>query len=437
MILIAISLWCFSFYIVLNNYKLFNTKLLKIVISIFLSVSFLSYSFSLSLFTGMNFMLYQILFIVTPVIFCIINYKFFKTILNEGDSKNIKLLNSELIIILFCLILFSSMFFFNSLRWGKWDAWAIWSLHAKFLYFDDQFVNLFTNNIEWTHPDYPLMLPSIIASIWKSIGIVSPMVPLFISYFTSLSLLLLVLSSFFEFKLKTLGILCFIVILSSILLDYFGSLQGSDTLLSTFILIPIVLMNHINKEKPIFYLILIGFFAATNGWIKNEGLIFFVIFFLFFSFSNIKRIKNIVFFLLGALIPLLFIIYFKTYYAPVNDLINDSSIDSLNKLTEFNRYFTIYDYILEKVVYKNSLLIILLISAIALDYKYCLTFGFKVIISLFIIYIFVYVLTPLELEWHLNSSVDRIIHHISPAIIYTIFFYFSKKYEVVLSKKAS
>ena len=147
-------------------------------------------------------MLYQILFIVTPVIFCIINYKFFKTILNEGDSKNIKLLNSELIIILFCLILFSSMFFFNSLRWGKWDAWAIWSLHAKFLYFDDQFVNLFTNNIEWTHPDYPLMLPSIIASIWKSIGIVSPMVPLFISYFTSLSLLLLVLSSFFEFKLK-------------------------------------------------------------------------------------------------------------------------------------------------------------------------------------------------------------------------------------------
>tara|TARA_R110002073_G_scaffold26889_1_gene87530 strand:+ start:3678 stop:4991 length:1314 start_codon:yes stop_codon:yes gene_type:complete len=437
MILIAILFSCFSFYILLDNFKLFNNKLLKIVISIFLSVSFLSFSFSLSLFTGMNFTLYQILFLITPIIYCIVNYKYFTAIFKKVDSTNFKLLNSELAIILFCLVLFTSMFFFNSLRWGRWDAWAIWSLHAKFLYFNDQFASLFTNNIIWTHPDYPLMLPSLIASIWKSLGIISPMVPLFISYFTAICLLLLVLSSFFEFRFKTLGIISFIVVLSSILLDYFSSSQYSDTLLSVFILIPIVLKNHFDKNKSLFFLILIGFFAATNGWIKNEGVIFFVIFFLFFSFDNIKKIKNIIYFLLGALIPLLFIIYFKTHYAPVNDLVNATSIDSLNKLTEINRYSTIYDYLLEKVIYKNSLLIILLISAIAIDYKYCLTFDFKVIISLFIIYFLVYVLTPHGLEWHLRTSVDRIIHHISPAIIYTIFFYFSQKYEVIFAKITS
>ena len=52
-------------------------------------------------------------------------------------------------------------------RWGGADAWAIWTFHAKYLFYDNWY-ELLQNYIDLTHPDYPLFLPSLITIFWKA-----------------------------------------------------------------------------------------------------------------------------------------------------------------------------------------------------------------------------------------------------------------------------
>jgi len=55
---------------------------------------------------------------------------------------------------------------------GKWDAWAIWNMHARFIfrggeYWRDAFSALLAPK---HHPDYPLMLPLTVSRGWTYIG---------------------------------------------------------------------------------------------------------------------------------------------------------------------------------------------------------------------------------------------------------------------------
>jgi hypothetical protein len=52
---------------------------------------------------------------------------------------------------------------------GEWDAWAIWNLHARFLFRGgEEWRDLLT--IGWSQPDYPLLLPASVARLWAYAG---------------------------------------------------------------------------------------------------------------------------------------------------------------------------------------------------------------------------------------------------------------------------
>ena len=53
-------------------------------------------------------------------------------------------------------------------KYGSWDAWAMWNMHAKFLYHPELWKQLFTSNLTYSSLDYPLMLPSVVAFFWNS-----------------------------------------------------------------------------------------------------------------------------------------------------------------------------------------------------------------------------------------------------------------------------
>ncbi len=47
---------------------------------------------------------------------------------------------------------------------GNWDAWAIWNMHARFLYRGGaSWRVLFSPELAYSHPDYPLLLPELVA----------------------------------------------------------------------------------------------------------------------------------------------------------------------------------------------------------------------------------------------------------------------------------
>jgi hypothetical protein len=59
-----------------------------------------------------------------------------------------------------------------------WDAFAIWNLHARFLFLGrDHWRDVFTGLLPGLHPDYPLLLPAAVAHFWTYLGADDPGVP--------------------------------------------------------------------------------------------------------------------------------------------------------------------------------------------------------------------------------------------------------------------
>jgi len=367
-------------------------------------------------------MLFQILFVTTPLLFIVYKFK------QVRDSLNFKtdIKPKELILILTSILCFTVLFFLSTKRWGNWDAWAIWSLHAKYLTFDTDFVLLFSENINWSHPDYPLMLPSIIGSIWKSLSTDSALVPAFISYIFSLTFLLTIVSSLRQLNLNTFSVIALLIFCFTNILIPFGNTQYADTLLSLFILLPIVLLNHLNSDNQKPYLFLIGFFVASCSWIKNEGIVYLIIFSILFLIYHFNKKKHIIYYAFGVSVPLLFLIFFKLKYAPSSDLIADSNSNTFMQLFDINRYVFIIKYTFKTIFSSYSLIIVLLGIVIVFNRKYFKSFSFQIIACLFITYFMVYVLTPKNLEWHLNTSLTRLLHHIFPVLIYIALISFGK-----------
>ena len=51
---------------------------------------------------------------------------------------------------------------------GRWDAWLIWNMHARFLFRGgDHWRDAFASGLDWSHWDYPLLLPLAIARSWN------------------------------------------------------------------------------------------------------------------------------------------------------------------------------------------------------------------------------------------------------------------------------
>jgi len=272
------------------------------------------------------------------------------------------------------------------------------------------------------------MLSSIIAVFWKSFNNQSPIIPLIISYIISLSILIITTASFIEKSYVKRGLIFLIIFSTSsiIMFHSYGSSQYSDTLLSLFILLPFVLLNHIPKLGNNLIIFLIGFFAASSGWIKNEGLVFFLIFSFFFFIYRDRDKKTFISYTLGALIPLTIIAVFKIYFAPSNEIITGQNEAFYIKLFDVSRHITILRYFIFNIISESALLLILTIISIV-KFKYYRFFAFIVITTLLLSYYTVYLLTPYDLSWHLRTSFDRLLFQLSPALVYTIFNNIEKK----------
>src|SRR5688572_29095539 len=66
---------------------------------------------------------------------------------------------------------------------GEWDAWAIWNLHARFLFRGgEHWRDMFTGELFWSHTDYPFLLPAVLAGGWTLAGEETTTVPMFFTF---------------------------------------------------------------------------------------------------------------------------------------------------------------------------------------------------------------------------------------------------------------
>ena len=319
------------------------------------------------------------------------------------------------------VLLLTLLFIGHTRKWGGWDSFAIWTLHAKFLFYDQHWTMYFSDRMSWSHPDYPLMLPSLIAFFWKSLGAISASIPAILCLAVLIAVPLTVFSGVYQKNnvlFAYIGLVVFIVDGSYIDL---ASAQYADTLLALFILFSFLLYKKLDEAgSGLSYLI--GFIAAGAAWVKNEGQMFFVCFSLVFFLFQLRKPRRLVQYFLGALVPFAVLVSFKLFYAPPGDLINAARIpDIKSDLREPERYRIVAEGLFTTVWHKFWLILVLLVPCILLRAgrrRFFRSFSLCVLLLCLAAYFFIYITTPNDLHWHLASSADRIIHQLYPAVIF-------------------
>lgn len=342
--------------------------------------------------------------------------------LSSGLSLRIFSIRTKVcsVAVLAIIIYLSSAFISYSGRWGRWDARAIWTLHALFLTDPRHWADQFTDTISWSHPDYPLMLPSFVAMFWRTLGTTDAVVPCAISYIVFLFVLLVVAYSLMGNNRWILGIAALVAF--KFVNDYilWAASQGADSLLSLFILMPLVLQRWNEKNENSKLLFLMGFIAGFAGWVKNEGVSFTLIFSLAMIWQYRRAPKLLMHYAGGLVLPVLVILVFKIHYAPSNDIIGGQGQSIFSKLSDLHRY------LLTARFFANNFLLLypLLIGVVILiflkgidrlgDPQLC------VLIAMVVVYYFIFIITPRDLAWHLETASERLFLQLFPAFVYAL-----------------
>jgi hypothetical protein len=188
-----------------------------------------------------------------------------------------------------------------------------------------------------------------------------------------------------------------------------------------------------------------GAAAGLCAWTKNEGMTFCLYahlclaIVLFFSDGLRTILKKISCFALGASIGLLPTAHFKLMYAASNDLLRESQ-GAADRFFDLPRYEKIYDYFL--VQYQSMftpLAMCLVFSLLGFRWrdinKRFLSFFLILYCAVMMTFFFVYVTTPHELEWHLQTSADRLFMQTYP-FVYAGFFLLLPRLETVHARLA-
>jgi hypothetical protein len=347
----------------------------------------------------------------------------------------------------------SFIFAFLKAPHGKWDAWLIWNMHARFLYRSGEaWREVFSGGMDWSHWDYPLLLPLSLVRSWKYMGEESLYIPAAFALFFFLLTLGLLLCALAHLRGRNQGCLGAMILLGTPFFIVMGASQFADVPLAFFILATLVLLSW-QARSPDNHpgaLILAGLASALGAWTKNEGLLFFGIvagtLFVGSVYTGGWRsaLNRAVRFLAGALPALLLVIYFKTELSPTNDLMAGFGPAAvMAKLTDFGRYAeTAKAFFITGISFTqglidvrvgmhlnpgavNVLLLIgyLFLAGVRIDGRDRIgLIRSAAILGLMLIgYFFVYVLTPLDLGYHLATSLNRLFLQLWPSFIFLFF----------------
>jgi hypothetical protein len=337
---------------------------------------------------------------------------------------------------------------------GDYDAWATWNLRARFLargtaHWRDAFVDTQSHN--HANLDYPLLLPSTIAIAWKYAGFEPVSVPMVVAFIFTFSSVGLVCSSLTFLRTKRIGYLGGIVLLGVSSFTDLGTWQYADVVVGFFVLSTIAMLSIYDTspdEQNHVLLILTGATAGFCAWTKNEGLLFLLLVLGVQLSSSIVR-KGWTLFaqeakaIMSGLLPVLAILlYFKLAVGPANSWVspvNNSAGNpiqyflepgtKIQKLTDISRYWMIARTMAGEIVRLGGrtvgitpLLLLHLFSAKvkrkdAVDVQT----GIAILALMMAGYFFVYLVTPLNLAYHLRTSLSRLLLQLWPSFVFVVF----------------
>lgn len=333
------------------------------------------------------------------------------------------------------------IFYFDSIKepHGLWDAFNYWNLKAKLISrAPGDWPLLFHQMIsDDFHPDYPLLQTGYVARCWLFMKNESVWGPIVVSSIFTFCTIGLLASSVRILTNKINGLIAGLILLATPFYMTMGDSQYADNTVGFFYLATVVLLTFARKEpsnKPLLF-IATGIMAGLSAWSKNEGLLFIAclfcsqIFLLFFK--NYRELfMELKYLFLGMLPVLILIAYHKIAIAPPNDIVSAQGMQTLVKIGDYSRYKTIFKWWLEqfktfgKWVLNPWWLFLFGILYKGIDFKKNRNnlISFLILLILMLMgFFFIYIISPLDLEFHLSTSLHRLFFQLFPTFIFIYF----------------
>jgi hypothetical protein len=315
---------------------------------------------------------------------------------------------------------------------GGWDAFAMWNLKARFLFLGgDQWRHLFSveNRL---HLDYPLLLSGFIARCWSYVGDDPVVIPAIVAAVFTFSTVGLMYSTLVVLRGKSQGVLAGIMLLCNPSFIREGASQYADIPLGYYILLATVLVIFHGRENNKSSLALAGIAVGLAAWTKNEGILFVVAFAVAHLTTTLytQGIRNYFSQLMNlscGLFPVLaVVIFFKLWYAPPSNFIFTEGLGpALEKIFQASRHLIIMKYILVVFILFGGLLLIFYwgLAGLKIEKKEISAIIFSIIMLSIMLagYYFIYLTTAFPLDWHLGTSLNRVLLQIWPLLIFTFF----------------
>ena len=316
---------------------------------------------------------------------------------------------------------------------GGWDTRFFWTLKAKFFFRSPaDWQGMFSPKLFWSHPDYPLLLPGILAWGWHWLGQESLLWGPIVSLGFYLSCVFLVVWYLRTYVSSFAGWLAgsFLLVLEPYL---FWSLQQyADVPLSFFMTACVlVLVTALRSEQNRLFF-LSGLMGGLAAWTKNEGLFFLVeVTFLLGIYCAISCRANrrnawkpSAWFAWGTLLPLLAIILLKTFLGTTGDYILGSK-RTLHDYTHlifagwdrtsliFQAYFI---YMKSFATWKGTW-ILFAVASFILGFRKKLEidgYAWGIFLAVLLInlgYLLALHITPYDIKFQIQTALDRLLLH--------------------------
>jgi hypothetical protein len=159
---------------------------------------------------------------------------------------------------------------------GDEGAWSIWNLRARFLFRAGGFWrDAFSSDLSWTHPDYPLLLPALVALCWKLSRQESTAAPIAIAFLFSFGTAGLLAGTLGALRGKIYALLAATILLGTASFVALSAALYGDVPLSFYILAAIAMLCLQDRHPDnLRFSALAGLMAGFAAWTRNDGLIF-------------------------------------------------------------------------------------------------------------------------------------------------------------------
>ena len=303
---------------------------------------------------------------------------------------------------------------------GGWDAWSIWNLRARFLAAGDLPQRAWSPALTASHPEYPLGVSAFVARCWAYAGSTGEAAPAATSYLFFLALFSIVTGGLAVYRGRSLGLLAGLALLGTPALLHEVIAQYADIPLACY-MAGATMLALLDRPR------LAGLLAGLAAWTKDEGALFLAIFLIAMAVARRKQLLRAA----AAAIPGAFLaVIFKLALAPAAPLyLRQGPAAMLQRIGDMSRFGQVLAAFAHELGAMGAGWYhpILPVAALAIGLGFDrqrrkdLLFAAAIPTAMLAGFVCIFLVTPLDLKWQLETSLYRLVVQIWPGLLIAVF----------------